>query len=86
MKAVQVVALLAVAVAIAVISGCSSNDEKTTGPQNTQVADTVWVNSVSAAANDQVKVDITIHNSTAIASVEVPLRLSGNDFAIDSGS
>lgn len=49
-------------------------------------ADLVWVDSVSAVANSQVIVNINMRNSTELRGVEVPLRLSGTDFTIDSGS
>jgi len=86
MKAVQLIALLSVAVAAALFGGCSDDEKEPAGPNGTVAADTVWVSSVSAAANEEVKVDITIRNSAPIASLEVPLRLAGNNFVIDSGS
>jgi|GEM_PF-2597355 len=68
--------------------GCSEDDDEN-GPMGSSPPprpDTVWVSSVSGEAGQQVKVDITIRNSVAIGSVEVPLRLAGSDFVIDSGS
>ena len=73
-------------VVLALASGCGDDDDNggPAGPQ--QAADLVWVDSVSAVANSQVTVDINMRNSTAIIGAEVPLRLSGTGFTIDSGS
>jgi len=67
---------------ILLVITCSENDDAT-GPQ--QAKDLVWVDSVSATTNSQVSIDIHMRNSSSIIGVEVPLRLSGIGFTIDSG-
>ncbi len=72
--------------ALPVFIGCSNDDDNgtTTGPG--QVVDKVWVDSISASANSQAIININMRNGTGITGIEVPLRLSGSGYTIDSAS
>jgi len=67
---------------LVMLAGCGS-DKKPAAPEFNHE---VIVASVNAAAGSKVQVDITVSNETAITGVEVPLRLKGSDFLIDSSS
>ncbi len=69
-----------------VFIGCSDDDDNGTPTGPGPVVDRVWVDSISAVASSQVAVDINMLNSTGIIAAEVPLRLSGTGYTIDSGS
>jgi len=69
---------------LALIVGCGDDDDKSTGPQD--VLNLVWVDSVSATVGTQAVVGVHLKSSNALLGAEVPLKLSGTGFTIDSGS
>ncbi len=68
--------------ALAIIVACGGSNSS--GPH--EEANLVWVDSVSAAPGDQAVVNIYMRNNESLLGAEVPLRLSGSGFVIDSGS
>lgn len=68
--------------ALAIMIACGGDNSS--GPS--EEANLVWVDSVSATPGSQAIVNIYVRNDSEIKGVEVPLRLSGTGFVIDSGS
>ncbi|MBU1318564.1 MAG: hypothetical protein KKG33_04815 [candidate division Zixibacteria bacterium] len=66
-------------------AGCGS-DDKGTDPEKVN-SNLVWVDRVSAVSNqDDVKVNVWFGNLVPLSGLEVPLRVSGGGFTIDSVS
>ncbi len=72
---------------IATLALSCGDDDDFTGPDNDEPIDLVKVERVSALSTDTgVKVDVTFSNATPLSALEVPLRVTGSGFTIDSVS
>lgn len=70
---------------LAIAAGCGSSDNGS-GPDKIN-SNLVWVDRVSAYSNQSdVKVNVWFGNLVPLAGVEVPLKVSGGGFSIDSVS
>lgn len=72
---------------LGMILGCSDDDKSTNGNGNGVVlADSVWVADVDVNEGEQAKVDINFSNEVQLIRVEVPVKITGTGFSIDSAS
>ena len=68
--------------------GCSDDEDKNvTGDNNVQTyVDSVWVSDATVSEGEQTVITINFSNSQQLIRVEVPLKVYGTGFYIDSVS
>lgn len=81
-----IVLTFAVVLTATLLLSCGDDDDST-GPVGGEPIDLVRVERVSALSTETgVKVDVTFSNITPLSALEVPLRVTGSGFTIDSVS